>query len=607
MNCYRRFLLILVCIFLLLRPEAQQAAAIDSIKFALGRSKTNEEKAFWLDNLSRTLMNVNLAEANEYAKKLITLAEESRDRKLMVFAYRSNGLRYSYFGGQREYAEKSLEEYNKALTIAKDNKFDDEVGGIYLRLSTVYLIIPDKEKALSFANQGFSLISGLKNDSLRAESYNTYGLVYLNRNEKILALRSYLTALRLVEEMKVDKKAPERKSELLRRSYQHLSLFYRTIGDYDRAIDYANQALEKLNYSKNKNVPYQRVIDINEIGNLFAAKESPDIAISYFERSLAMADSLKFSTLRIPAYVSIINQFLRNDKPMDALNYMNAKSGKELKSFLNEFGLTGVVDQVYGVIFTQTGQYDSARYYMNKALPYFETRTTDNNRILFYRHMANLYKKSGDTKNAITEFIKVKEMGEKIGHLESIEIAATQLDTLYQKAGNFQLASFYNGIHYQYKDSIEKLNKEKELSQIEAADEQQRQLRIEEEKKEIKRKKYNIQYLAITIGIAALFIVMVMMGMFKVSATTIKMVGFFAFLMFFEFIFLIFKKNIASLTDGEPWKDLMFMIGLAALLLPLHHWMEHRVIHYLTSHNRLTASGKSLIDRVLKRRKHTSP
>ena len=90
--------------------------------------------------------------------------------------------------------------------------------------------------------------------------------------------------------------------------------------------------------------------------------------------------------------------------------------------------------------------------------------------------------------------------------------------------------------------------------------------------------------------------------MFKVSVTTIKLVGFFTFLMFFEFIFLIFKKNIYSLTDGEPWKDLAFMILLAAILLPLHHWLEHKVIHYLTTHNRLTASGKGLKDRLFKKK-----
>jgi len=147
------------------------------------------------------------------------------------------------------------------------------------------------------------------------------------------------------------------------------------------------------------------------------------------------------------------------------------------------------------------------------------------------------------------------------------------------------------------------INKEKELAQVEATDEQMRLARIEKEKEEAKRKRYNLQYLGITIGITALFVVLVMLGMFKVSATTIKMIGFFAFLMFFEFIFLIFKKTIYSITHGEPLKDLLFMIALAALLLPLHHWLEHKVIHYLTSHNRLTEAGSQLRNRLFNRKK----
>ncbi|MEI9910105.1 MAG: hypothetical protein WDO71_10760 [Bacteroidota bacterium] len=45
------------------------------------------------------------------------------------------------------------------------------------------------------------------------------------------------------------------------------------------------------------------------------------------------------------------------------------------------------------------------------------------------------------------------------------------------------------------------------------------------------------------------------------------------------------------------------MIALAAILVPLHHWLEHRVIKYLTSHNRLTASGKTFMEKVFVRKK----
>ena len=91
--------------------------------------------------------------------------------------------------------------------------------------------------------------------------------------------------------------------------------------------------------------------------------------------------------------------------------------------------------------------------------------------------------------------------------------------------------------------------------------------------------------------------------MFKVSAGLIKAIGFFVFIMLFEFVFLIFKKNIFSITQGEPWKDLAFMIALAALLVPLHHWMEHKVLYYLTSHNRLTSAGHHIKNKLFRHTK----
>jgi tetratricopeptide (TPR) repeat protein len=594
-----RLLLLLAFSFSCFKNYGQQAAAIDSIKWALAEAKTTEEKVYWLDNLSRTLMNVNLQEADKYGKQLITLAEESRDRKLMIKAYMSNGLRSSYFAGRKDYLAKSIEYYEKAQAIARHDNFEDELGAVQLRLATVHLAIPDKEKALDYISQASSLISTLNNDSLKTEAHNTFGQVYLARNKKTLALIEFFNALRIAEATK-QKIA---KDELLRNCYLYLSSFYAGIEEYDKAIDYYTLAYKRLDNIKQKNAPYQRAIDMNSIGNLYAAKKNYDLAIEYYERSIAMADSLKFSTLKVPAYVSLLNQYLEMNQPAKALEFMGSASGDSLKQFLSKFKFEGVIDNAYGIIYSELNKFDSARMYFDKAAPYFEQAANENNKINFYRQLAHFYKKTGENTKAIDYYLKVIEMSRKNGLLENVQRSAKQLDTLYTRTGNFQLAGQYNGIHYQYKDSIEKLNKEKELAQVEAADEQRRQERLAAEREETKRRRNNIQYMGITIGIVLLFIGLVILGMFKVSATTIKMIGFFAFIMFFEFVFLIFKKNIYSITHGEPWKDLLFMIGLAALLLPLHHWLEEKVIHYLTSHNRLTAAGHHLRTKFFHRTK----
>jgi tetratricopeptide (TPR) repeat protein len=594
-------------IFLLINTSrliAQEPAAIDSMKMALAKATDPEEKAYWYDNLSRTMMNVNPAAADSIGEKLILFAEESRDRKLMFNAYMSNGLRCSYFRGQKAFLKRSVGYYEKALAIAKQNKMEKRTGAALLQLADVHLAIPDKEEALKYVAEAFSRISNLKDDSLRVESNNIYGKVYLAMNYKKPSLQHYLTALELAEEIKADNAEKKRlKSELMRNCYIYLGSFYTSIENYDKAIDNYTLAYKMLDNMTDRRIPYQRCIDINTIGNLFAQKKNYDIAIGYFERSIKMADSLKFATLKLPGYISLLNQYLRMDQPGKALNYLNSNAGQNLKEYLSTFRMTGMIDQAYAYVYTELGKYDSARKYFDKALPYFEATMNDNNKVGIYLQLGKLFTRTGETSKAIENYLKAKEMGERNGLLEVTMMAAQYLDSLYEDKGDFRTANLYNGMYYQYKDSIQKQNKVKELEQVEAEAEQQRQERIRLEQEELKRRRINIQYMAIIIGIFILFVALVILGMFKISAGWIKAIGFFVFLMLFEFIFLVFKKNIYSITHGEPWKDLLFMIALAAMLVPLHHWLEHRVMHYLTSHNRLTSAGHHIKNKFFRRTK----
>lgn len=567
-----------------------QEAALDSLRIAVEDAKTPAEKIYWMEKLALASINVSAERADSLGKVLIEIAEESRDRKLMVRAYMANGLRCGYFGGNLSRTRQSIDYYEKALTIAKDNKLEEEKGAVLLRLAGSYISLSDREKALNYANQGASVIASLKHDSLFAESQIVYGNVYLLRNEKILALRYFLNGLREAEKMK--------NYWLMRSAYQNLSRFYSAIAAYDKAIDYAVEAHKMLERLPDKNVPYQRVIDISGIGNLYSLNKNYDIAINYFQRSLAMADSLNFTSLKMPAYMSLFNQYLRRDQPSTALAFFNSPDGKYVQSQLQNYGMNAIVNQAYAVTYTAMGNYDSAKYHLYLATPFFEKSTNISNKIYFFYNKAMLFKRMGLTDSAIYYFQQIKKMADNIGALESVQVAARELDSLYATRGDYKLSREYNDLYNLYKDSIETLGKENELAQEEAADEHQRQLRVQEELAEQARRRNNIQYMVITFGIFGLFLTLVILGMFKVSAGLIRALGFFAFLLFFEFIFLIFKKNIYAVTHGEPWKDLAFMIALAALLVPLHHYLEKKVLNYLTSHNRLTNAAINLRERI---------
>jgi hypothetical protein len=591
----RKFKSLLVFSLFTLFLHAQDAAVADSLKKKLTVVKVPAERFEILKSLSRIMMNVNPMSADSMGQEMIRIAEESRDRKLIFRSYLENGLRCSYFFTRKDYQQRAFDYLNKALNTAKENKLDDENGEALLSLSTLYLTIPETDKALQFAHEAFSIISLGKNDSLKCLSHISYGDVYLAKNEKIVALRHYLNALQLAEDIG--------NITLERKGYSSLSGFYASIDAYDKAIDYATQAYQKLDQINEKNVPYQRAIDLNGIGRLYAMKKNYDMAIYFYERSIRLADSLKFSTLKVPGYLGLLNLYLQMDQPERALHYLNSDQGTALKSYLNIFGYSKAIDQAYAVTYTGTGQYDSARKYFLSAAPFFEQMTATANRLGFYYQYAQYYRKTSQTDSAIALLLRANALGKDMGSLETVMDISKQLDTLYTESGEYKLAGTYLAMHYQYKDSLQKISKEKDVAQVEAADEQQRLEKAEKEEEDRVRRKNNIQYMAITLGIVALFVILVIFGMFKVSANTIRLIGFFAFLMFFEFIFLIFKKNIHSITEGEPWKDLAFMIGLAAFLVPLHHWLEEKVIHYLTSHNRLTAAGHHIRNKLFRRGK----
>ncbi|HMR90987.1 MAG TPA: hypothetical protein PKC69_01680 [Chitinophagaceae bacterium] len=591
----RKFIAFLYTTFIVLAAAAQSnPVVIDSFKTVLGKETVPGKRISLMTDIARLLLYVDMKESESYGQMAIEAAERTRDRRLITQALMASGQRYAYLSGRKENVEKSVSYYTKALEVARENKLEEETIAILLGLSEVHRFIPDLDKSLSYCNQAYSYASIQKNDSITLVVHLEYGTIYLQKREKILSLRHLLTALRMAEELK-------NKNNMLRNTYILLSAFYADLKDYDKAIDYATRGLALLDEIKTGQSPYNRVQDLNRLGNLYSLKKSYSIAMSYYEESIALADSLKFSPLKALAISSIVRNYLESNQPRQALEYFN--KAPQLIDFLKSINFHYFIDLSYGQIYTRLGIYDSAKYYYDRVAPFIEKDATLLNQLSFYAQSGLLYKASGQTDKAISYFLLADEKTKQTEDIEQMSYVAAELDTLYQRKGNYQQAMQYASLNFQYKDSLSKLAKEKDLMQAEAADEQQRQERLIREAEEKKNRRHSIQYRIITIGVVSLIIGLVMLGMFKVSATTIRMLAFFTFIFVFEFIFLLLKKQGHSFTEGEPWKDLLLMIVLAAVLLPLHHWLEHKVIAYLTSHNRLTAAGQGFLSKLFKRKK----
>jgi hypothetical protein len=158
---------------------------------------------------------------------------------------------------------------------------------------------------------------------------------------------------------------------------------------------------------------------------------------------------------------------------------------------------------------------------------------------------------------------------------------------LFEFTGDYRKAYEYNKLFDEYNTKYADQSRKNEVDLVTLENDQKEKAREVELALEAQKRSYNLQYLLIAVIIISLFTVLAMMGFYKVSRKTIRMVGFFSFLLLFEYIILLSKKWMTQFTHGTPWQDLLFMLLLAFLMLPLHHWLEHQVIDYLTTRDLL--------------------
>ncbi len=580
----RRLLTSFFLLSLTLLYAQQKPALVDTFKAKVARAKTPEDKVEQLNGLSMILMNTNIPEADKYAEQMLREAEISRSRPLMAKALLNNGDRYSILAINKNFIQKSVDNYTKALNLARENKLDKETVHALLGLANITTKVPDLDKAFSYTTQAFSLASSLADDTLKIDGYNTFGDIYQRKKERLLALRAYLNGLRIAEDVK--------NHRYLRSCYANLTSFYADIKAYDKAIDYATAAMQQLQFSQSGGKEYNRVVDLYSLGGLYTLKKDFSMSAYYFEASIKLADSLHYEPLKMPGYNGLLNQYLEADQPEKALAFFNNRP--DMKQYITNFGLGYVIDDAYGVIYTKLRKFDSAAAYLAKAAPAFETQSTPDQRFAFYKQYAELYSQSGNNAAAIDYYTKAKTLADGMNNLEWQQNTAQALDTLYANAGDFKQSYAFKTLYYGYKDSLQKLGEQKDFMQAELADEQQRQERIAREEAAAEDRKHSVQYTAIAIGIGMIFVLLVAMGIFKVSVSTIRVMGFFSFILLFEFITLLADTKIHHWTHGEPLPVLGIKIVLIALLLPLHHWLEHNVVHYLTTHHLIIPDRKSI-------------
>jgi tetratricopeptide (TPR) repeat protein len=548
----------------------------DSLRRELAHATSLSEKAKWDILLAQYYFGQDSSQSDVYGRQAVETAEMSRDRMLMIRTYIGNGKRYLQTGELTGSADLALENFHRAEDIAREEKLDEGLVLSDCALSEGYRKRGDNDRALAYCNQAVTLAAERDNDTLQVLAYSSLGIVYERRNEKLSAFRNYLKALDIAEQSKKD--------ALIRSVTDKLADFYQSIHAYDKAIDYGMRTADLDRRLRD----YDDLSgDYETLGDLYTNKKEYDIALGYFEDERALGDSIRLDIISISSYFHIFSLYLYSRQYQKGMTYLDHRP--LVMNYFNHAGLHFYIDECYGDAYMQMGKLDSAAYYFKLAEPQVEARGGPYMKVQLYDELGNFYRRKSDLRQGAIYYLKERAIGQATGRLEFSQAAALMLDSIYLQMHDYQSAYIYHEEYTRDADSLRNLARETDLLKLEVDNDSRRREREAKEEQQATEHRHNVQYMGFTVGLVVLFIVLVMLGWLAVPPSVIRTLGFLSFIFLFEFIILLTDKQIQGWTNEEPWKVLLIKIALAAILVPLHHWLEHKVIVYLSNRKRFKA------------------
>ena len=569
----RKGIALLMAVVFALHSNAQKDTTIKRLQQEIGTAKTVSVKIDGLFKLAAEYILENPTACQETVDKAIFVAEESRDREMMIKARRLAANLYNQAATIKEYASKAdaygkeaIEMCNKESGMQKEKVYCNMLMSRLLRNKNNYT------EAKKYNQQAVVLADETDDDSLRIISRLGYGRTQLTADDKLDAFKTYITAQTIADKTK------HKDKDWLRISVSNsLSAFYSSIEDYDRAIDYQYQYLK---YSKDNNNVADMLGTYSGIGATYVAAKKHDAALKTYEGLIKLADSLKKDDYKIAGQIGIVNVLLDKANGREGLDYLNKNTS--IKDLFKRINQQHQLDFGLGNVYTIIKQNDSANYYFNKALPIIEKTTSVSSLPTYYQQYAESLFKMGNYQKAITYLLKNKAISDSLGIGGTNKQCYAMLDSCYQKTGDFKNVFIYNSLYQKAKAALEEKSKAKDILAFEIDAENKRKERLDKLEEEKTRVRHNWQYMGIVMAIISLFTLLATFGVFNVPLKWVRALGFIAFIFLFEFIILLADTWIHHATQGEPWKVLGIKVVLIALLLPLHHFLEHKAIQYIT-------------------------
>jgi len=294
--------------------------------------------------------------------------------------------------------------------------------------------------ALEYANESLRLANRLKSDSLLMEANAHQATVYLHLGNYPRALQYYQAAIRGAQEL----------SDSLRLSAAlgNVGIIYYYQHNYDGALNQYLKALDQFPSIKpgDQKASIRKANLLNNIGIVYDETKQYKDAGRYYEEALTLVRDSKD-----PVIANILNNqgTLHRDLGNNELAFKYYREAMDLRNRQNnKVGLARSFHNIGQFYFKQLKNFDSAEYYLKKAISY----------------------------------------GEEIGLWETVESSSELLATAYKERGAFKEALATLELNKRVKDTLFNEESTRKITQLEMQfefDKKQNQIEAEQQEREL--------------------------------------------------------------------------------------------------------------------------
>ncbi|HEV8080105.1 MAG TPA: hypothetical protein VGP43_05295 [Chitinophagaceae bacterium] len=546
----------------------------DRITNLYNSAASDSDKVIALGQLADLYYTYQLyQQADSILNEQLSIADISDNNNLTLLVLFGPAITNISSSASTEHFEKTIAFLEKGIDFAKSKNQYNYLALGYTRMAGILRERGQNDKALYQATQALQILPNVKSDSIKAVIYIELGNSYQARGEAVSAIRNYNNAFDIAIKLK---------SIPLQSTIYHCfsELYFVFLNNKDVAKDFIKKSLA---LNKQYNYVEGLISDYYDLSRITDER-------SYLEKSIALSESHQLYKYLLEAKKLKLLYYFVNDKNSDkALEYLENEPDVKA-SYINP-GI-GNYYRIKGQIYLYSNKPDSALTYLHQAKYDFVKNFDERSIRALFREIAECYQLLNDIPQSIAYYTKSLAIYKKMNEIKFIASISVSLSSLYANKENYKLAFEYSQQAKQYNNTLGQLSKERDIALLDVERENKKHEEEVRQEQQLVKNKRNIQYMAITIAIAVIFIIMLIIGMFPVSKFTIKILGYIFFISLFEFIVLLIDTFLHKVTHGEPLKIWLIKIVLIAMLVPLQHLLEHRLTKFLESRKLLEARTK---------------